>query len=601
MKIQLIMAIPFVVLILVACAPATYSDSTATVISIQTSTPVPPTFPSATASSSPTRGMTPTATAVPPLSGDGGGVIAFVSDREGSQDIFIMNADGSDQRQLTKATSNDGWPSWSPEGARIVFHSIKSGGSSLKTLDVLNGETSQVPVDRAGNKWEPAWSHDGKWIAFSNQPRNGFGNIYHVDPSGHNLLRLTTTSSTDGGPVWSPDDSKMAFYSDRDGNMEVYVMNADGSDQRRLTEDPAEDIVWDWSPDGAKISFASNRDGNYEIYVMNADGSNQLRLTNHPGDDMYPSWSPDGTRIVYASGNETQMDIFVMNADGTDPRQLTDSPGQNFSPVWRPESIVTAAGPALTPTLADLSVLRITYICNDGFIIAAGGRKILIDALFHDSQNVCQADSDETAQSAQPPFDDADLVLISHAHWDHFDPRIVGNYLLNNPKAILIVEKSAAEALSREFNSFDLVAERVHSIELARGQETHLDFAGVDLQIISSPADVPNLGFLFQLGEFTFFHSGDSGMEPETISDFRDCQLHEKGINFAFVPYWYLADPVGRSILEKGIRAENYIPMHYAGDYSGESPAQIFTVVTKYYPQAILFPDELQTWSYTKK
>jgi len=84
----------------------------------------------------------------------------------------------------------------------------------------------------------------------------------------------------------------------------------------------------------------------------------------------------------------------------------------------------------------------------------------------------------KTAQSARPPFDDADLVLVSHAHWDHFDPRIVGNYLLNNPKAILIAEISAAEALSREFNSFDLVAERVHSVELARGQKAQLNFAG---------------------------------------------------------------------------------------------------------------------------
>ena len=266
-----------------------------------------------------------------------------------------------------------------------------------------------------------------------------------------------------------------------------------------------------------------------------------------------------------------------------------------------PEGAVQVVDPTLTPTLEpipdDPSALDITYICNDGFIIAAGGKKILIDALFHDSQNVCQADSDETARSARPPFDNADLVLISHGHWDHFDPLIVGNYMLNNPKAILIAEKSAAEALSREFNSFDLVAERVHSVDLARGQKTQLNFAGVNVEIVSSPADVPNLGFLFQLGEFTFFHSGDSGMEPQTISDFRDCQLHEKGINFAFVPYWYLADPMGRSILTKGIRAENYIPMHYAGDYSGKSPAQIFTVVTKYFPQAILFPEEWQSWS----
>ena len=256
-----------------------------------------------------------------------------------------------------------------------------------------------------------------------------------------------------------------------------------------------------------------------------------------------------------------------------------------------------SASVELKPTQADLSALSITYICNDGFIVAAGGKKILIDALFHDSQDSCKADSDETAQFARPPFDDADLVLVSHSHWDHFDPRIVGNYLLNNPKGILIAEKSAAEALGREFKSFELVADRVHSVELARGQKTDLSLAGVNVEMVSSPADVPNLGFLFQLGEFTFFHSGDAGMEPETISDFRDCQLHKQGIDFAFVPYWYLADPVGRSILEKGIRAGNYIPMHFAGDYSGEGPAQIFNVLIKYFPQAIFFPEEWQTWS----
>jgi len=86
-----------------------------------------------------------------------------------------------------------------------------------------------------------------------------------------------------------------------------------------------------------------------------------------------------------------------MNADGTDPRQLTDSPGQNFSPVWRPESTVLTTSSALKPAPADLSALSITYICNDGFSIAAGGKKILIDALFHDSQNICQTDSDENS------------------------------------------------------------------------------------------------------------------------------------------------------------------------------------------------------------
>jgi len=91
----------------------------------------------------------------------------------------------------------------------------------------------------------------------------------------------------------SPDGTRIAFQSNRDGNYEIYVMDADGSNQTNLTNNPADDMFPVWSPDGTKIAFMSNRDGNWEIYVMNADGSNQTNLTNNIGDDMYPMWSPD--------------------------------------------------------------------------------------------------------------------------------------------------------------------------------------------------------------------------------------------------------------------------------------------------------------------
>ncbi len=337
-----------------SASPSETSTPAATLASlIVSSTPValPPTLTPSATQALPT--VSPTPTTMQPLSGSGGGVIAFVSDRKGSQDIYSMNADGSDQRQLTTTSSNDGWPSWSPDGAQIVFHKIKPSGSTLNILDIASGEIFPLVVGGSGNKWEPAWSHDGKKIAFSNQPRNSFGNLYLIELPGNNKLRLTNTDSTDGGPVWSADDSMIAFYSDRDGNMEVYLMESDGSNQRRLTDNRAEDIVFSWSPDGSKIAFVSSRNGNYEIYTMNSDGSNQLRLTNHPGDDMYPAWSPDGTKIVYAAGDDTQMDIFIMNADGTNPLQLTDSPGLNFAPAWRPEPVLMTTPSAQDPSSAD--------------------------------------------------------------------------------------------------------------------------------------------------------------------------------------------------------------------------------------------------------
>lgn len=255
--------------------------------------------------------------------------------------------------------------------------------------------------------------------------------------------------------------------------------------------------------------------------------------------------------------------------------------------------------PTLTSEImpADPSALSITYICNDGFIIATAGKKILIDALFHDSGNICQADADEIAQNAQFPFDNADLVLISHNHWDHFSPQIVGNYLLNNPKAVVIAEKNAADELSQEFASFGQVQERVHSVQLADNRQIQISVDGIEVEMINAPADVPNLGFLIHVGEITIFHSGDADLDPETAPGFQSYLLSEKRIDIAFVPYWYLTNPEGQSILENGIQAGNYVPMHYAG----ENLKYIFDPVTRLYPQAILFPEEFKTWFQSKR
>src|SRR5262245_57550310 len=92
---------------------------------------------------------------------------------------------------------------------------------------------------------------------------------------------------------------KIAFASDRDGNLEIYLMDTDGGVQTRLTENPGEDYSPAWSPDGKRLAFVSTRDGNAEIYVMNADGTNQTRLTNNTASDLHPAWAPNGTQIAF--------------------------------------------------------------------------------------------------------------------------------------------------------------------------------------------------------------------------------------------------------------------------------------------------------------
>ena len=188
---------------------------------------------------------------------------------------------------------------------------------------------------------EPVWSPDGSKVAFWSN-RDGGQEVYVMDANGSNVKRLTNNLSDDVNPSWSPDGFKILFESERDGNRELYVMDADGGNQIRLTRNNAVDSTATWSPDGSLIAFASKRDTgppfnpyNLDIYVMNADGSNVRRIVDDPEYDVGPQWSPDGRKIVFMTGRNGNFDVYDMNADGTGQRNLTaDHDKSDGAPVW---------------------------------------------------------------------------------------------------------------------------------------------------------------------------------------------------------------------------------------------------------------------------
>lgn len=320
-----------------ACGPAaTPVPPTATNLSTATTATSQAPEPTPTSTFTPAPTSTATLTPIPALTGSGGGVIAFTSERDGNMEVYIMNADGSDQRRLTAKGGNDAWTTWSPDGTLIAYHSVRGSGSVLNSLSLADNSVQRWSIPLSGKFWEPAWSHDGKWLAFSNQATGNNSDIYILSVDGEDLIQLTNTDGIDGGPFWSPDDRQIAFYSDRDGNFEMYLMDADGSDQRRLTDNPAEDLVTSWSPDGARLAFFSNRDGNYELYTVNADGSDLVRLTNTSADEREPAWSPDGTRIAFVSNQDGNDEIYVMDANGSNKTRLTNTPARELLPTWRP-------------------------------------------------------------------------------------------------------------------------------------------------------------------------------------------------------------------------------------------------------------------------
>ena len=273
-----------------------------------------------------------------------GSLIAFTTDRDGpdptgdlgNQQVYTMNPDGTDQRRLSD--SGGSMPAWSPDGKRIAFVSNRAGGYQVFVMNANGTDPTKVTAI-TGAYW-PTWSPDGKRIAFlGDLPPD----IFVINTDGTGLTNLTNHPARDAWADWSPDGQKIAFASDRDGPGDIYVMNADGTGLVRLTVNAAtHPRGWSmdpaWSPDGGKIAFASDRDGNPEIYVMKADGTNPVRLTFDPGEDGSPSWSPDGKKIAFHRRVLGHRQVFVMNADGSHPTRLTELSTVSFSgsPSWSP-------------------------------------------------------------------------------------------------------------------------------------------------------------------------------------------------------------------------------------------------------------------------
>lgn len=320
--------------------------------------------------------------------GESQGRIAFVSNRDGNWEIYVMNKDGSGQTRLThdpSTTNDDGMdqgPVWSPDGSQIAFTSTHGGNPDIYVMHADGSNLTRLTNDLA-NDSAPSWSPDGSRIAFSSN-RDGNYEIYVMDADGSGQRRITDGQANDGNPEWSPDSSHIAFWSATDGMESLYVMNADGSAQIRiaggtaiadvswspaarqlafswflgsgnqadpdvfviyadgskptdLTNNPGRDVEASWSPDGRHLVFRSERNADDEIYVMNADGSALTKLTGgFEGKVFRPRWSPDGSRITFEAQDGPHVAVYSMNADGSHLTRLTTGPGDDFDPVWMP-------------------------------------------------------------------------------------------------------------------------------------------------------------------------------------------------------------------------------------------------------------------------
>lgn len=257
--------------------------------------------------------------------------IAFVSTSSGHKEIYLCDFDGYNPERFTFDNSIILSPAWSSDGKWLAFTSYLKGHPDLyiKNLKQKTG----VIIAKKGINITPAWV-PGKFELAATFSFGGDQEIYRLTGKGKIIKRLTINNGIDTSPTWSPDGTKMAFVSKRSGTPQIYIRDLGTKDVTRLTYHGKYNTEPSWSPKDDKIAFSGMRNGEINIFVINIDGSNMMQLTESSKDNESPSWSPDGSLILFSSTRKNLARIYVMTAYGTDQRLLLSMPGVQTSPAW---------------------------------------------------------------------------------------------------------------------------------------------------------------------------------------------------------------------------------------------------------------------------
>ncbi len=257
--------------------------------------------------------------------------IIFVSNRDGNDELYMMDYDGNNQTRLTFNRIKDYMPAWSADGREIAYTSYRNGKAGLYILNPYEG--TRVEVHSLGTNFSPDFSPNGRRLAFCSTVEEGNSEIYVATSEGKNIRKLTFNKAIDTAPSWSPTNREIAFTSDRGGTPQIYIMDAEGSNVRRVSfggnyhDGPA------WSPTGDRIAYVSRVDQIFDIYVLNLQTNQIIKLTESLARNESPCWSPDGRHIIFSSNRIGSIQIYSVDYDGANLKRLT-SKGENKLPDW---------------------------------------------------------------------------------------------------------------------------------------------------------------------------------------------------------------------------------------------------------------------------
>jgi TolB protein len=257
-------------------------------------------------------------------------LIGFASNRTGNFEIWLMDWDGANQRQITRHKALSILPSWSADNQRMVYTSFFGGTSDMYIISRLGGARTRVATGLNLNT-SATFSPISNDIAFVGSIA-GNPDIYLVKDDGSNLRRLTHDSSIESTPEWSPNGRQISFTSGRSGSPQIYTMDAEGSNVQRISFEGDWNDDATWSPDGSQLAYTSRVNGRFQIRVADL-ATHQSRILAGEGSNEQPAWSPDGKWVAFQSNRSGTWQIYRMRVDGTDLLQLTFD-GENKDPDW---------------------------------------------------------------------------------------------------------------------------------------------------------------------------------------------------------------------------------------------------------------------------
>jgi Tol biopolymer transport system component len=270
--------------------------------------------------------------------------LAFASSRYsptvGAFDIFTIGSDGEEPRRITSSGGSEEHPAWSPDGSAIAYEAISDNGSRIQLFDTNGSSVTNSILPRTWNSF-PSWSPRGDRVAFfgSDDPFPHGWDLLVYDLASREVLELTSSADLKSSDVtpWSTDGSQLVVAADRNGDSDIFTIDSETGATKQLTTGPGDDIQPAWSPDGARIAFVSNRSGNLDVYVMNEDGSGQVRVTDDPADSYDPRWSPDGSMIAYYAVTDQRYEVVVIDDQGCVVSYPTRAVSDLVEvPVWAP-------------------------------------------------------------------------------------------------------------------------------------------------------------------------------------------------------------------------------------------------------------------------